>query len=245
MPPFGYHYLTHDHLPMKVGLLQCDHVADRFRSITDGDYDYLFSQFLPEVEWQVYDLVNGHFPEDLVECAAYLCTGSVHSVYDDLPWIHQLKELVRKLYENQKTYIGVCFGHQMLAEALGGKVGKAECGWCVGAHTFEVIRQEEWMVPFQASFNILMSCQDQVLVLPPDSTVLARTSDCPVGMFRVGERMLGVQGHPEFTKEYSRALLEDRRERIGRGKVELGLESLHIPLSARLINTWMQRFLEK
>lgn len=229
---------------MKVGLLQCDHIADRFRPITGGDYDHLFRRLLPDLEWVVYDVVNNVFPGAIDECDAYICSGSVHSVYEDIPWILRLKSLVRQLYDHQKLFIGVCFGHQMMAEALGGKVGKADGGWCVGVHTFEVIEREDWMVPFQPKFNMLMSCQDQVLTLPPESTVLARTADCPVGLFRVGERMLGMQAHPEFTKAYARALMEGRRERIGADRVEAGLGTLALGLDSDDISNWLLEFLK-
>src|SRR5690606_23965151 len=98
---------------------------------------------LPGFDWAFYDVVNDHFPESADECDAYICTGSRYSVYDDMPWIKELKHLVQELYQLQIPYIGVCFGHQMLAEALGGKVEKAAAGWCVGVHTFRVLQREE------------------------------------------------------------------------------------------------------
>lgn len=228
---------------MKVGLLLCDHVGERFRPITGGDYDHLFYHLLPELDWQVYDLTQEQFPDHIDDCAAYVCSGSVHSVYEDIPWILRLKSFVRDLYDRHKPLVGVCFGHQMLAEALGGKVGKGACGWCVGVHTFEVVHPENWMKPRQMEFNLLMSCQDQVLALPPDSTILARTADCSVSMFRVGDQMLGLQAHPEFTKGYAQALLEVRRERIGAGRVEAAVGSLEMGLDGGLMGKWIKQFL--
>ena len=106
---------------MKIGLLECDHVLEKFQHI-DGDYQDMFTELLPQIEWQFYDVCNGHFPKSVDECEAYICSGSKHSVYENIAWINRLKEFVFQLYKKQKLFVGVCFGHQILAEALGGKV---------------------------------------------------------------------------------------------------------------------------
>lgn len=228
---------------MKIGLLECDHVASELRSIA-GDYRDMFLQFLPGPEWAFFDIVSGQFPSPDDDCDAYLCTGSRFSVYDEVGWILELKTFVRQISSSDKKFIGVCFGHQMMGEALGGKVKKAESGWNVGVHTFEILRQAPWMSPFQPSLNLMMMCQDQVVQLPPGSTVLARTAHCPVGMFQVGTNMLGIQGHPEFPKEYEARLLEMRRERIGGEKVDAALKSLDLQVDATLIAGWIGHFLK-
>lgn len=228
---------------MKVGLLICDHVLPEFRPI-GGDYPDMFSSWFPGVEWALYDVASGHFPEDPRDCEAWLCTGSRYSVYDEADWIGRLKTLVRDIRDAGVPYVGVCFGHQMLGEALGGRVQKGACGWCVGVHAFDMLRREEWMEPFRESIHLLMMCQDQVLELPPDSTVLAASEDCPVAMFRVGDTMLGVQAHPEFTLEYDRALMEARVARIGVEKVEHGIASLERTPDGELFATWVRRFIK-
>lgn len=233
---------------MKVGLLECDHVREEFRPIA-GDYrdmfPALFMPLAPDWEFVFYDVANGRFPASVQECDVYLCTGSKSSVYDDEPWIDALKTFVRQLYDQQKIFLGVCFGHQMLAEALGGKVQKSAVGWCVGGHEFTLHRpMPAWMTPPQERLNLLMMCQDQVHQLPPDSTVLASANDCPVAMFRVGERMLGVQAHPEFPVLYEEALMRSRVERIGAEKTAKGLESLTLPLHSTLMAQWMAAFVK-
>lgn len=233
---------------MKVGLLECDHVREEFRSIA-GDYrdmfPALFGPLAPDWEFVFYEVANGQFPASVDECEVYLCTGSKSSVYDDEPWIHALKAFVQQLYAQQKIFLGVCFGHQMLAEALGGKVQKSAVGWCVGIHEFTLQPpMPAWMSPTQERINLLMMCQDQVHQLPPDSTVLASANDCPVAMFRVGQRMLGVQAHPEFPLPYEEALMRSRVERIGAEKTAKGLESLTLPLHSTLMAQWMAAFVK-
>ena len=233
---------------MKIGLLECDHVREEFRSIA-GDYrdmfPALFMPLAPEWEFVFYDVANGHFPASAAECDVYICTGSKSSVYDDEPWIHALKALVQQIYHQQKIFLGVCFGHQMLGEALGGKVQKSAVGWCVGIHEFKMQQPTPaWMNPPQDRINLLMMCQDQVHQLPPNSTVLASADDCPVAMFRVGERMLGVQAHPEFPLLYEEALMRSRVERIGAEKTAKGLESLTLPLHSTGMAQWMVGFVK-
>lgn len=228
---------------MKIGLLECDHVLPELRSIA-GDYQDMFLEFLPGYDWAFFDVCNGQFPAPDDDCDAYLCTGSRFSVYDEVDWILELKAFVRQVSTSDKKFIGVCFGHQMMGEALGGKVKKAESGWNVGVHTFEILRPAPWMSPFQSSLNLMMMCQDQVVQLPPGSTVLARTAYCPVGMFQAGANMLGIQGHPEFPTAYEARLLELRRERIGSDKVDAALKSLDLPVDATPIAAWIGHFLK-
>ena len=227
---------------MKVGLLLCDHVMPELRD-SFGDYPVIFAKAWPGFDFELFEACDGVFPPHVDSCDAYLATGSRHSVYEDLEWINQLKQFIRDIYQSDKYYLGVCFGHQLLAEALGGVVKKAESGWLVGVDTFESIKQQAWMVPFQTQLNLLMMCQDQVHVLPPDATILASTARCPVGIFQVGQRMLGVQAHPEFSKDYDQALMERRVERMGVKTVEKGIASLSLSLDAPLFCKWAAHFL--
>lgn len=232
---------------MKIGLLECDHVRDELKHIA-GDYRQmfpaLFAQVAPDWEFEFYDVCNGHFPDDTSECDAYICTGSKNSVYDNEEWIVRLQAFVRELRDSGKVYVGICFGHQLLGESLAGKVQKSEVGWCVGIHSFEVLKTEKWMAPSLSVFNLLMMCQDQVLQLPTGSLLLARTEDCPNAMFQVGDNMLGIQAHPEFSKEYDQALMELRVERIGQEKVATGISSLQMTLNDLEVASWIRNFIE-
>ncbi len=226
---------------MTLGLLQCDHVAADLLGI-GGDYDRMFQRWLP-AEWRVYDLAAGQFPASLHDCDAWVTTGSRLSVYDDVDWIHRFAKLVRELHEQRRPFLGVCFGHQMMAHALGGRVAKSPRGWGVGVHEFQIRECEPWMVPPLETVSLLMSCQDQVEDLPPDAVVLASNQHCPVAMFRCGA-MLGIQGHPEWEPAYAKALLESRRERIGAERADLALRSLAAPQSSAVLARWAQRWLE-
>jgi GMP synthase-like glutamine amidotransferase len=227
---------------MKIGLLECDHIAPQYHLIAK-DYSDMFQAFLPTVTFKLFDVCNGEFPESIDECDGWMCTGSKYSVYDEIDWITKLKSFVRDLYDNQRKFVGVCFGHQLLAEALGGKVRKNEKGWCVGVHEFEVCRQTNWMRPGHLNFNLLMMCQDQVFELPKGGSILAQSIDCKIGMMKVGETMMSIQAHPEFSKEYTQALMSDRVERIGISAVNKGLQSLKKEVDVELFRSWVLNFL--
>jgi len=232
---------------MKVGLLECDHVLEKFRHIA-GDYRDMFSALLavnaPQIELQFFDVRNGEFPSSPDDCEAYLTTGSSSSAYDDADWIHTLKGFVRRLRDTNKPFVGVCFGHQVLAQALGGRVEKAKNGWGVGAHSIEIAQPDAWMKPEQSNCRLQFTHQDQVTWLPENSLALGRSDHCPVAMFRVGETMLGIQPHPEFNAAYTEALILDRVERIGEAKVRAAQASFSQATDEAVVARWIVEFLE-
>ncbi|MEM7659202.1 MAG: amidotransferase [Bacteroidota bacterium] len=229
---------------MNIGLLLCDEVSSRYEAIVPGGYPRLFREWLPGLEMTDFVLPKGEFPQSAADFDAYVVSGSRHSVYESIPWIQQTAALVRDIQSTKKAYLGVCFGHQLLGHALGGRVAKAPTGWMVGVHEFSVSQSQTWMQPARSTFQVLMMCQDQVLELPPGGTVIASAPNCPVGMLQVGERMIGIQGHPEFPIAYERALLEDRKLRIGVETVEKALSSLARSPDVEILRAWGLEFLE-
>ena len=173
---------------MKVGLLECDNVVGRFPELKGG-YREMFAALLPRFTFRYYAAHHGQLPPSASECDAWLCTGSKYSVYDGTPWIANLAAFIRSLGE--KRFVGICFGHQMLAHAMGGQVAKAKQGWGVGVLDVEVLRKELWMDPPLQHLRIQHMHQDQVQRLPEKSLLLGKSAHCEVAMFRVGETMLG------------------------------------------------------
>jgi len=210
----------------RIGVLECDHVDDRYTSI-GGDYFDMFERVLPMIDLVRYDVVNGTIPADPGECDGWLATGSRHSVYEDIDWIPRLGAFVRAVHDSDTPFVGICFGHQLLAHFTGGSVEKSESGWNVGAH---VLNTGE---------RLLYMHQDQVEIVPRRGRVLASTAHCPNAVIAVGNHMLGIQAHPEFPADYVAALLEVRRERIGHDRVEQALASLAAPRDEPAAASWM------
>lgn len=232
---------------LRVGILQCDAVADDLQP-RFGDYPDMFRALLgtgdPPIAFAVYDLTRGQFPASIDDCDAWLFTGSKWSAYDPDDWIAQAHELVRALDAARRPTVGVCFGHQLVARALGGAVAKADVGWGVGVHTARVLQRRAWMRPARESLPLLVSHQDQVLRPPEQATVLAGHDFCPYGMLQIGDHILTLQGHPEFEPGYVRALIERRREAIGEACSREGLESLAEPTEGDTARAWIQSFLQ-
>ena len=197
----------------------------------------------PDLNMKYFDVCNGQFPGSLEECDAYLCTGSRYSVYDDIEWIHSLKKFVRQVSAVQLPFVGVCFGHQLLAEALGGKTARATQGWGVGIHRLQIVQSEEWMKPPRTSCALNFMHRDQVQSLPKNGVLLGKTDHCPISMFQVGQTMLGVQAHSELSSAYCEALLSDRIESIGEAKVRRAKLSLEQPADDDVAIRWIVSFL--
>jgi GMP synthase-like glutamine amidotransferase len=232
--------------PTTVGLLECGHVADRFRAV-HGDYadmfGALFAAHLPGVELRPYDVEAGELPPGPDACDAWLCSGSRHSVYDELDWIAPLSAFVRSVAEAKVPFVGICFGHQLVAHALGGRVAKAPTGWGAGVHEVVVDRVAPWMDPPAATVALQFMHQDQVEQLPAGGVSLGRAEHCPVALLQVGPAMVGIQAHPEFSMPYVDALLADRVELIGADRASAAQAGLARPTDEATVARWIGRAL--
>jgi GMP synthase-like glutamine amidotransferase len=232
---------------VKIGILKTDAVREEWVE-RFGEYPDMFVQLLqqrdPTLEFTVYDVRHGEYPADIDLMDAYLITGSRHSVYDDLPWIEPLEKFVRELDKRQKKLVGICFGHQLVAQALGGRTEKASAGWGVGIHYHQFVRRPTWLDEGDLNFPILVTHQDQVVKNAPGTEVLAGSAFCPNAVCQIGDHVLTMQGHPEFVNDYSREIMEFRREIIGEATYNAGVASLaEQPATERMAN-WMLRFLK-
>jgi GMP synthase-like glutamine amidotransferase len=230
---------------MKLGLLQCDDVTEALRP-QFGTYPDMFSRLLlgiaPDIQLITYNALNGELPQNINECDGYITTGSQFSVNDNDHWIEELQNFISRLAQHNKKFVGICFGHQLLAKALGGKVEKSERGWGIGVSFNRIQRQKPWMHPSQGSLDLLVSHQDQVIDLPHGVEVLASSHFCPNYMLQYGDHMISIQGHPEFSKEYVNALIERRRDLIPAERVEEGQASLQAPVDDQLMVQWFINF---
>jgi GMP synthase-like glutamine amidotransferase len=225
---------------VRIGLLECDHVDERYRGVV-GDYRDEFERLLG-TEVVPFDVVAGEVPVSPTGCDAWVCSGSRHSVYDDAPWIDAASAFVAEVHEAGTPFVGICFGHQLLAAALGGTVERAGSGWGAGVRRIDVIADEPWMDPRRPAVALHFMHQDQVSEVPDGGVVLGRTDHCEVAAFRV-DRMLGVQAHPEFTAAYVEALLVDRADRIGDEATAAARASLATPTDEDVVARWLVRFL--
>jgi GMP synthase-like glutamine amidotransferase len=231
---------------MKLGILRTDAVRPELKA-EYGEYPDMFIALLrhsdPNLEYAVYDVELGQYPVDIDEVDAYLITGSKSSVYEDKPWIIELMEFVRELNRRHKKLLGFCFGHQLVAQALGGKTERSAKGWGVGLHTHRFTTVPSWHDQSDVDLNILVSHQDQVVAVPDSARVLAGSEFCENAVCQIGDHILTFQGHPEFVPEYSRELLSIRRERIGEAAYAAGVSSLSGIAQGQRVGSWVLNFL--
>ncbi|MGJ8525332.1 hypothetical protein LMG33818_001060 [Halomonadaceae bacterium LMG 33818] len=230
---------------MKIGLLQCDDLAPALRS-RYGNYPELYSDLLKcaedDIEVATWRIHEGEIPASTLSADAWLISGSKASVYDNSDWISAVSEFVRQLWNERRPVIGICFGHQLLAQVLGGTVEKCHRGWGLGVATNSVVQPQSWMEPQQGFLRLVVSHQDQVLTLPATGEVLAASEFCPYFMVQYGDSFLGVQGHPEFSTLLGRDLLEAHKESSCPERGPLWEESLNGKIDNPTFARWMMDF---
>ena len=197
-----------------------------------------------DLELVRYDVDRGVLPDRVDECDGWLCSPSRSSVYDADPWIADAEEIVREVVQREIPYVGICFGHQLLGRALGVPVTRADCGWNVGVHDYDICAPQPWMAPHDRRISLLASHQDQVDAVPADATLLLEESDgqCPIAGMAVGTRAWSLQAHPEFVAPLAEHLLSLRVELIGAERVAEARASLDRALDGSTVARWITRF---
>ncbi|TPX67851.1 hypothetical protein SpCBS45565_g03424 [Spizellomyces sp. 'palustris'] len=188
-----------------------------------GDYTQLFTTLLtkaakthsPPIDLHIesYNVLEGAYPKDPSVFTGYILTGSKFSAYDTLPWISHLKDFIKTVdaHTNAKV-IGICFGHQVIAEALGGRVIKNPAGWEIGWTNVNVNDcGAACLNTTKQSMRIQQMHQDHVTVLPPHFETIMSTPECPIQATISGNRYLTIQGHPEFTPGVVKEIVKARK----------------------------------
>ncbi|MGB7286566.1 MAG: type 1 glutamine amidotransferase, partial [Salaquimonas sp.] len=184
---------------MKIGILQTGHVPEPLLQ-KHGAYPSMFERLFmgSGFAFETFVVVDGDFPESVHDCDGWLITGSAHGAYEDHAFIPPLEDFIRASYKAEVPIAGICFGHQIMAQALGGKVEKFSGGWGVGHTTYEMQDKKR---------AILAMHQDQVVEKPTDAAVIASTEFCKNAGLAYRGKAISFQPHPEFTPEFMRDLI--------------------------------------
>ena len=229
---------------MRIGILQTGKVIEALAP-EHGDYPAMFARLLgsvdPGLRFETHAVVDGAIPEPTA-CDGWLITGSRHGVYDPLPWIEPLKAMLRAARAAGRPIVGICFGHQILAEAFGGRAEKAAAGWGIGVQRYRTVERPSWMAdaPDVTAWHAIH--QDQVTAVPDDARLLATSEFCPYAMLSYGDSerpdAISIQPHPEFDEAFSRALLDLRGSIMQAEVVRKAGESFGAPVDSDRFARW-------
>ena len=195
---------------MKIGILETGLLNEKL--VNDFDtYPQMFASLLNraanDFEYRTYSVVRGEFPESVDDCDGWLITGSRHGAYEELDWMLKLETFIRELVARQIPLVGICFGHQIVAKALGGEVVKSEKGWSVGVSTYAITGKHPWMEQTSDDIRIYSFHQDQVVQLPAGAEIFLSSEFCPNAGYTYGDSVMTIQAHPEFEEIYEVTLL--------------------------------------
>lgn len=232
---------------MKLTILQTGDVPAPLQA-DFGAYPPMFIRMFEEAGYAFdYDIVRvweGAPLPDPGAVEAILITGSAAGVYEDHDWLPPLRQFIRGAYAADTKMLGICFGHQVMADALGGDVRKSEKGWGLGRHTYAVKNRPAFLATDLPALSVACSHQDQVIVPPADAEVFLASDFTPnAGLVYRNGKALSLQPHPEFLDDYARALAELRRGKAPDEVVNKAVASLATPSDSHRVAVSLARFL--
>lgn len=214
---------------MKINILLCDTFPGLLPpSIPTyvSMFTNLFDRLSDNLEYEVFPVYQGKVPVLLKREELYLITGSNAGAYENEPWIQILLDWIRQANEKTIKLVGICFGHQAIAQALGGKVERAVQGWGIGVRTSNLIDEEALLYFPNGKLSLLYNHHDQVVCLPSNAKRVAISDFCTNESFRIGNHILTFQGHPEYTSEYEKHLIMNHAKEESNEIKGLALQSL-------------------
>ena len=218
------------------------------------DYHDMFTilfQGLPNGEgfcFTTLAVVDDIFPNHLDDYDGYLISGSAYGVYDDAPFISRLMDLIQKIHQAKKPLFGVCFGHQIIAHALGGQAQKWDEGWVLGTTEITLtelpdwVEEKDWIDGKENTIKLIHVHQDQVTKLPKGAKLVGTAGLCKNAAFIIGDTVFAVQGHPEFDAPYTDALVGLLADRVDESDVKAARKSLSTPHDGMRIANWVLAF---
>ena len=227
-----------------IGILQTGAVPHHLVE-EHGPYDGMMRRMLGDhYSYRTYDIALGELPARPEDHAAYVITGSPAGVYDPLPWIEPLKAFIRTAQGKAKL-VGICFGHHIMAEALGGRVEKSVKGWGLGLHRYDLKAPAPWMDD-GGPVSVAASHQDQVAVAPDGATVLAASAFTPFAILSyAGGDAISFQFHPEFDQAFAEALVDLKRSSFADpNDAERTRATLQGQSDAPRVAAWIRRFID-
>lgn len=235
-------------MPLKICILEADDLHPQlqpdFHSFGAMFVRLLGSQAIA-AEFSIYNVVRGEYPRESERFDAFLVTGSKADSFGTDAWILELRSYLLLRYQAGDVLLGVCFGHQILALALGGHTERAAQGWGVGVHRYRMQVSALGNINCPEDLHMLISHRDQVTRLPEGARLLASSDFCPNAAFMLEDQVLCFQGHPEFTPDFSRSLLQLRQGIYTPEFYASGLKSLQQEHDGHRVGGWMLEFVAR
>ena len=204
----------------------------------------MFSSTGQPFDYEAVRLLDGDSLPDPASLEGIAITGSSAGVYEDHAWLAPLRDFIRSAYQARTPMVGICFGHQIMADALGGTVRKSEKGWGLGRHTYKVVGRPDFMANAPETLSVVCSHQDQVIVPPAEAQVILASDFTPnAGLYYNNGAALSFQPHPEFDDSYGAALVDLRRGRAGDEVIERALGSFATASDTMRLRDYIARFM--
>ncbi len=231
----------------RLGIIQVNHdksesIGDRFPDDAHRFRD-LFDSLPQRFRYRVYMTIGGVLPDHIDEQDAYLITGSPLSVNSDAGFLPDLFAFIRRCDDARKPLIGVCFGHQAVAAALGGRVEQSQEGWNVGVETTTYSATRPWMQP-RTDLDLYVFHQDEVVELPDGCDLLGSSPRNLFASFARGDHIFTTQSHPEFDAPFMRALIEDEHSLLGEELYASASADMSRPTDGGMFAAWCGRLFD-